>query len=257
MRRLPSPAMRWLMIATFALLAVAVWPAATTATAPGHVAAQCVGPAGVQRVVFSAAEYPNIRRHFRRAVLRRGWPRRLVLNRRGADAGASDCCATFRRARASIATSTRRRSAADVVRAWSAVASRAAGRRTCGTCPARRTACTARRSARSSSRSATARDSATCFASRAPPLSRARPSGPRSPAAPASRSTPDARAPTPSPGLGVHAKCRRRGFGMATSLLWRHAATLEAHADQHAVGQADEHRFVNRHAGDQADRDYG
>jgi hypothetical protein len=35
--------------------------------------------------VFSASKYPNIRRHFRGA-LRRGWPRRLVLNRPGADA---------------------------------------------------------------------------------------------------------------------------------------------------------------------------
>jgi hypothetical protein len=72
------------MIATLALLAVVVWPAATTG-APDHATAQCVRPAGVQRAVFSAAEYPNIRRHFRRAVLRRGWPRRLVLNRRRAD----------------------------------------------------------------------------------------------------------------------------------------------------------------------------
>jgi hypothetical protein len=39
----------------------------------------------VQRFVFSARKYPNVRRHFRGA-LRRGWPRRLVVNRRGADA---------------------------------------------------------------------------------------------------------------------------------------------------------------------------
>jgi hypothetical protein len=76
---------RRLMIATLALLAVVLWPAATAATAPGLGVARCVRPAGVQRLVFSAAEYPNIRRHFRRAVLRRGWPRRLVLNRRAAD----------------------------------------------------------------------------------------------------------------------------------------------------------------------------
>jgi hypothetical protein len=85
MRRLLSLAVRWLMIATLALLAVAVWPAATNATAHEYAAARCVRPEGVQRVVFSAAEYPHSRRHFRRAVLRRGWPRRLVLNRRGAD----------------------------------------------------------------------------------------------------------------------------------------------------------------------------
>jgi hypothetical protein len=45
----------------------------------------CVGPAGVQRFVFDAAKYPNIRRHFRRAVHRRGWPLVLVVNRRKAD----------------------------------------------------------------------------------------------------------------------------------------------------------------------------
>ena len=73
------------MVATVALLAVVLWPSATTATAPDHGAAQCVQQTGVQRVVFSAAEYPNVRRHFRRAVLRRGWPRRLIVNRRGAD----------------------------------------------------------------------------------------------------------------------------------------------------------------------------
>jgi hypothetical protein len=45
----------------------------------------CTKPDGVRRLVFSASKYPNIRRHFRGA-LRRGWPRRLVLNRPGADA---------------------------------------------------------------------------------------------------------------------------------------------------------------------------
>jgi hypothetical protein len=45
----------------------------------------CDRPHGVQRLTFDASEYPNIRRHFRSAV-RGGWPRRLVLNRRGADA---------------------------------------------------------------------------------------------------------------------------------------------------------------------------
>ena len=37
-----------------------------------------------QRLVFSRRRYPNIRRHTIRAV-RRGWPRVMVLNRRGAD----------------------------------------------------------------------------------------------------------------------------------------------------------------------------
>jgi hypothetical protein len=35
-------------------------------------------------LVFSRAKYPNIRRHFIAAV-RRGWPRVMVLNRKGAD----------------------------------------------------------------------------------------------------------------------------------------------------------------------------
>ena len=45
----------------------------------------CRQPTGVQPISFSRTKYPNIRRHFRGA-LRRGWPRTLVLNRRGADA---------------------------------------------------------------------------------------------------------------------------------------------------------------------------
>ena len=45
----------------------------------------CVRPRAVQNISFSATKYPNIRRHFLDA-LREGWPRTLVLNRRGADA---------------------------------------------------------------------------------------------------------------------------------------------------------------------------
>jgi hypothetical protein len=45
----------------------------------------CTKPNGIKRLVFSKAKYPNIRRHFRAAV-RKGWPTRLVVNRRGADA---------------------------------------------------------------------------------------------------------------------------------------------------------------------------
>lgn len=44
----------------------------------------CGRPKRVVRISFSATKYPNVRRHFRRAV-RRGWPKRLVLNRPGAD----------------------------------------------------------------------------------------------------------------------------------------------------------------------------
>jgi hypothetical protein len=45
----------------------------------------CTRPSAVQNISFSKTKYPNIRRHFLDA-LRRGWPRTLVLNRRGADA---------------------------------------------------------------------------------------------------------------------------------------------------------------------------
>ena len=44
-------------------------------------AAGCERPSEVVRLGFSQAEYPNIRRHFKRAV-RHGWPRTLVVNRR-------------------------------------------------------------------------------------------------------------------------------------------------------------------------------
>ncbi len=44
----------------------------------------CTRPRGVRRLVFSRAQYPNIRKHYRGA-LRRGWPRRLIVNRPGAD----------------------------------------------------------------------------------------------------------------------------------------------------------------------------
>lgn len=45
----------------------------------------CVRPRSVQRIAFSRRKYPAIRRHYV-AATRRGWPRILVLNRRGADA---------------------------------------------------------------------------------------------------------------------------------------------------------------------------
>jgi hypothetical protein len=44
----------------------------------------CTKPSGVQNITFSKTKYPNIRKHFLRA-LRKGWPRTLVLNRTGAD----------------------------------------------------------------------------------------------------------------------------------------------------------------------------
>jgi hypothetical protein len=45
----------------------------------------CTRPAGVQRIVFSRAKYPNIRRHYISTV-GKGWPRVMVINRKGADA---------------------------------------------------------------------------------------------------------------------------------------------------------------------------
>jgi hypothetical protein len=45
----------------------------------------CVKPRRIQNISFSATKYPNIKRHFHHAIAR-GWPRTLVLNRRGADA---------------------------------------------------------------------------------------------------------------------------------------------------------------------------
>lgn len=44
----------------------------------------CTIPSGVQRLEFSAAKYPHIRAHYRRAV-RKHYPRVLVLRREGAD----------------------------------------------------------------------------------------------------------------------------------------------------------------------------
>ena len=62
-----------------------VVPAPAPAPAPEPVEFVCVKPSGVQNISFSATKYPTIRRRFLDA-LRLGWPRTLVLNRRGADA---------------------------------------------------------------------------------------------------------------------------------------------------------------------------
>ncbi len=53
--------------------------------APPPASPSCSRPSGVQRIVFSRAKYPGIRRHYLRAV-GSGWPRILVVNRPGADA---------------------------------------------------------------------------------------------------------------------------------------------------------------------------
>jgi hypothetical protein len=42
----------------------------------------CTRPAGIQRLLFSAAKYPNIRSHSASAIAA-GWPRILVVNRPG------------------------------------------------------------------------------------------------------------------------------------------------------------------------------
>jgi len=45
----------------------------------------CIRPRGVQPIGFSSTRYPNIFRHYARAV-KAGWPRVLRINRSGADA---------------------------------------------------------------------------------------------------------------------------------------------------------------------------
>jgi hypothetical protein len=50
---------------------------------PPKLKSSCVRPKGVLHLVFRRAKYPNIRRHFLAAV-KRGWPRVMVLNRKGA-----------------------------------------------------------------------------------------------------------------------------------------------------------------------------
>ncbi len=60
-------------------------PSSPRQRAPAPAAARsCSRPAAVQRLRFSAARYPNIRRHALAAIAR-GWPRVMVLNRRGTD----------------------------------------------------------------------------------------------------------------------------------------------------------------------------
>jgi hypothetical protein len=159
------------------ILAGLVWLPAGTTTDTGASLAECVRPSGVQRIVFSAREYPNVRRHFRGA-LRRGWPRRLVLNRRGADARRERALRDVPTREGSIATSTPQPLAAAAGPGWSVVATRAAGRPTCAMCPAPRTDRTARRSEADSSVSATGPAFAMCSADSASyPLPTTRNSG--------------------------------------------------------------------------------
>jgi hypothetical protein len=64
--------------------APAASPERTPAPTPGVSARDCTRPSGVASIGFSATKYPNIRRHFLRA-LNEGWPRVLTLHRPGAD----------------------------------------------------------------------------------------------------------------------------------------------------------------------------
>lgn len=62
-------------------------PSAPPAPPPPPPAAKprnCTRPSAVQRLRFSQAKYPNIRKHME-AAIGRGWPRVMVLNRKGAD----------------------------------------------------------------------------------------------------------------------------------------------------------------------------
>jgi hypothetical protein len=69
------------LLVAIALVFAGCEPVPEQAAAPER---DCVRPSGVADIGFSATKYPNIRRHFRRAV-RAGWPRVLVLRRGGAD----------------------------------------------------------------------------------------------------------------------------------------------------------------------------
>jgi hypothetical protein len=117
-------------------------------------------PNRVQRLVFSASRYPNIRRHFRGA-LRRGWPRRLVLNRPGADARRDRLLEHFPPREGKDRDEYPPAVGRGKGKGLEAAATRAAGRPTCVTCPARRTARTAPRSVPGCGISATALASAT------------------------------------------------------------------------------------------------
>jgi hypothetical protein len=77
--------MRTRIIAAALMLTALSWVPAWTTTATDAGTAECVKPTSLQRIVFSARKYPHVHRHLRGAP-RRSWPRRLVVNRRGADA---------------------------------------------------------------------------------------------------------------------------------------------------------------------------
>jgi hypothetical protein len=57
----------------------------STKTTTGTNPVGCKRPKSVKILSFSKAKYPNIRAHYLRAVAK-GWPRIMVVNRKGADA---------------------------------------------------------------------------------------------------------------------------------------------------------------------------
>lgn len=126
----------------------------------------CARPKAVQRLVFSAHKYPNICKHFRAAV-RRGWPESWSSIAEALTRAVTACCATSRLGLASTATNTRRPWVVARARASNAVVTLAAGRPTCATSPALRTAPTAPLSDPGSLASATEPGSGTSSAKRA------------------------------------------------------------------------------------------
>ena len=59
-------------------------PAMAPPSQPAQAPKSCIRSKRIQRVAFSKARFPNVRRHYLRAV-RSGWPRILILNRRQAE----------------------------------------------------------------------------------------------------------------------------------------------------------------------------
>jgi hypothetical protein len=124
----------------------------------------CVRPQGVLRLVFTRAKYPNIRRHFIAAV-KKGWPRVMVFNRKGADERRDRLLEGFPtrpgldRDEYPLLSGGASRTATSA--AWCAGSTRWAGWPTWRTSRAVRTARTARRLGRSSAGSETAPDSRT------------------------------------------------------------------------------------------------
>jgi hypothetical protein len=59
-------------------------PPPVSPTSSGANPTACKRPKTVQRLVFSKTKYPNIRAHVLRAIAK-GWPKVMVVNRKGAD----------------------------------------------------------------------------------------------------------------------------------------------------------------------------